>query len=101
MEDIQRLSRRDVASYYRKFYGPNNAVVAIAGDVDPDQILDWAREYLGPVPRGEEPPSVRIKEPEQRGERRVEVVYDAEPALRIGVEGPFRLLGRMRRRSIC
>jgi len=88
MEDIQRLSRQDVRSYFQRFYGPNNAVLAIAGDIDPDQILAWAREYLGPIPRGEEPPPVRILEPKQRGERRVEVVFDAEPALRIGWKVP-------------
>ncbi len=88
MEDVQRLSRPDVISYFRRFYGPNNAVVAIAGDVDPDQILTWAREYLGPIPRGEEPPPVRVREPQQRAERRVEIVYDAEPAIRIGWKIP-------------
>ena len=88
MEDIQRLSREDVQSYFRRYYGPNNAVVAIAGGIDPAQILTWARDYLGPIPRGEEPPPVRIKEPNQRGERRVEVLYDAEPGLRIGWKVP-------------
>ncbi len=88
MEDVRRLSRPTVDSYFRRFYGPNNAVVAIAGDVDPDQILTWAREYLGPIPRGEDPPPVRIEEPQQRAERRVEVIYDAEPAIRIGWKVP-------------
>jgi len=88
MEDVLRLSRPDVDSYFRRFYGPNNAVVAIAGDVDPDQILTWAREYLGPIPRGEDPPPVRSEEPQQRSERRVEVIYDAEPAIRIGWKVP-------------
>ena len=87
-EDLERLSRRDVQSYFRNFYGPNNAVVAIAGDVDPEQIRAWAEKYLGPVPRGGEPPPVRAVEPDQRGERRVEVVYDAEPSLRIGWKVP-------------
>lgn len=91
MEDVQRLSRRDVEKYFRSFYGPNNAVVAIAGDVDPDQILAWAREYLGPIPRGETPQPVEIVEPQQREERRVEVVYDAEPSLRVGWKVPSAL----------
>jgi predicted Zn-dependent peptidase len=88
MEDLQGLTRAEVDSYFRRFYGPNNAVVAIAGDVDPDQILRYAEEYFGPIPRGEEPPPVLITEPEQTAERRVEVVYDAEPALRIGWKVP-------------
>jgi predicted Zn-dependent peptidase len=88
MEDIQRLTRREVESYFRRYYGPNNAVVAIAGDVDAEQILSWARKYFGPIPRGEEPPPVRIREPEQQEERRVTVVFDAEPTLRIGWKVP-------------
>lgn len=88
MEDIQRLTRREVESYFRSYYGPNNAVVAIAGDVDPEEILSWAEEYFGPIPRAEEPPPVQVVEPEQVKERRVLVRYDAEPALRIGWKVP-------------
>jgi predicted Zn-dependent peptidase len=91
MEDIQHLSRRDVQDYFRHFYGPNNAVVAIVGDVDPPQILRWAREYLGPVPAGTTAPVVEVGEPEQRGERRIEVVLDAEPSLRVGWRVPSAL----------
>jgi predicted Zn-dependent peptidase len=88
MEDIQRLTRAEVKSYFRRFYAPNNAVVAIAGDVDPGQILEWAREYFEPIPRGDDPPPVLVEEPRQTAERRVEVRYDAEPALRIGWKVP-------------
>lgn len=88
MEDIQRLSRRDVQDYFRRFYGPNNAVVAVVGDVDPAQILQWARKYLGPVPDGTTPPRVEVREPPQTGERRIELVLDAEPSLRIGWRVP-------------
>ena len=88
MSDLEVLNRQDVETYYRRFYGPNNAVVGIVGDVDADQIEEWAREYLGPVPRGEEPPSVLAVEPEQRGERRVRLEWDAEPRLRIGWHVP-------------
>ncbi len=88
MEDIQRLTRREVESYFRSYYGPNNAVVAIAGDVDPEQILSWAEKYFGPIPRAEEPPPVQVVEPEQLEERRVVVVYDAEPGLRVGWKVP-------------
>jgi predicted Zn-dependent peptidase len=87
-EDLERITRKDVQRYFRDYYGPNNAVVAVAGDVDPQRILAWAKEYLGPIPRGATPPPVRALEPRQRGERRVEVIYDAEPALRIGWKVP-------------
>jgi predicted Zn-dependent peptidase len=88
MSDLQRLTRRDVERYYRSYYGPNNAVLAVVGSVDPDQIAAWARHYLGPIPRGEDPPLVLAVEPEQRGERRVVVEWDAQPRLRIGWHVP-------------
>ncbi|MEQ8329082.1 MAG: pitrilysin family protein [Longimicrobiales bacterium] len=88
MSDLETLSRADVADYYRRFYGPANAVVTIVGDVDPDQVFGWARTYLGTQPRGEEPPPVLAVEPPQRGERRIEVVWDAEPQVRIGWHTP-------------
>jgi predicted Zn-dependent peptidase len=91
MRDLETLSRRDVEEYYRRFYGPNNAVVTIVGDVDLDQATDWVEEYLAPIPRREDPPPVLAMEPAQRGERRVEVVWDAEPAVRIGWRVPSGL----------
>jgi predicted Zn-dependent peptidase len=66
-------------------------VVAVVGDIDPDQIRRWAEDYLGPIPSGEVVPPVRIEEPAQLGERRVEVELDAEPILRIGWHIPDAL----------
>lgn len=88
MSDILNLNRRQVEAYYRDYYGPNNAVVAIVGDIEVDSIVAWADAYFGPIPRGREPPPVLAEEPPQRGERRVEVRYDAEPQLLIGWHVP-------------
>jgi predicted Zn-dependent peptidase len=88
MSDLQTLSRRDVEAYYRRFYGPNNAVVAIVGAVDPDRIEAWVRTYFAAIPRGDDPPPVLAVEPSQRGERRLTVEWDAEPRLRIGWHVP-------------
>jgi predicted Zn-dependent peptidase len=88
MSDIEALTRAQVEEYYRRYYAPNNAVVAVVGDVDPETITRWANEYLGSVPAGEPPPPVPATEPPQRGERRIEVEYDAEPLLRIGWHVP-------------
>ena len=84
MSDIQRLRRPDVEAYFRRYYGPSNAVVTVVGDVDSDQILAWADEYFGGLPAGETPRPVLSTEPPQSGERRVEVPFDAEPRVRIG-----------------
>lgn len=90
-EDLQSLTRGDVQEYFRTFYGPNNAVVAIVGDVDPRRTLAWARAYLGTIPRGQSPPPVEVTEPAQREERRVRISFDAEPGLRIGWRVPSAL----------
>ena len=84
MSDVRTHTRAKVADYYRRYYGPNNAVVAIVGGVDPDRVEDWARKYFAGLPSGATPPPLSIEEPQQRGERRVEVRFDAEPAVRIG-----------------
>jgi predicted Zn-dependent peptidase len=84
LSDLESLTRRRVEEYYRRYYGPNNAVVAIVGAVDPDSMVTWAEAYFAGVPPGDEPPALLAREPEQRGERRVVVEYDAEPQVRIG-----------------
>lgn len=86
--DLETLRRADVERYYRDFYGPNNAVLAVVGDFDPQEVRGWVGKYLAPIPRGEEPPALFAVEPEQRGERRVELEWDAEPSLRIGWHVP-------------
>lgn len=88
MSDIQSYTRAQVAEYHRRYYGPNNAVMAVVGDVDPDQVVRWAEKYFGPIPPGDEPPPVFAREPQQRGERRVEVLFDAEPELLMGWHVP-------------
>jgi len=84
MSDIEQLTRPRVRAYYDRYYGARNAVVAIVGAVDPDSVLAWADRYLGRVPPGREPPPVLAREPEQRGERRTEVIFDAQPHLKVG-----------------
>jgi predicted Zn-dependent peptidase len=86
--DLQALSRAQVEEYYRRYYGPSNAVIAIVGDLEPEQVTRWVYAYFGGLPSGERPPPVLAREPRQRGERRVTVEYDAEPQLRIGWHVP-------------
>ena len=88
MADLQVMSRQDVERYYRLYYGPNNAIVGIVGDLDPDQIEAWAREYFSPIPKAESPPTVTAVEPPQEEERRTELEFDAQPQLQIGWHVP-------------
>jgi predicted Zn-dependent peptidase len=88
MSDIQSHTRGRVAEFHSRHYRPGNAVVAVVGAIDPDQVMAWAREYFGPIPAGDVPVPLPSVEPPQRGERRVEVVYDAAPEVLVGWHVP-------------
>lgn len=52
MEDVERASRDDIESFFRRCYVPSNASLAIVGDIDPDQALAMAERYFGAIPPG-------------------------------------------------
>lgn len=71
--DLETMTRQDLFDYYRKFYIPNNAVLAIAGDFDVQSMLARVQELFGKIPPGDAPAVQMRPEPAQRGERRVTV----------------------------
>ena len=52
MEDLDAASLADVKRWFRDRYGPNNAVLVVAGDVKPDQVRALAEKYFGDIPAG-------------------------------------------------
>jgi zinc protease len=60
-EDLTAASLEDVHAFFRRWYGPNNATLAIGGDVDTAQALALVRKWFGGIPRGPEvaPPAQR------------------------------------------
>ncbi len=83
MSDMQSFTRKQVRDYYTLYYAPNRAIVCIVGDVHADKILPMIEKYFGPIPRQPDPMPVVSVEPEQRGERRVTVEFDANPQVGI------------------
>jgi len=81
--DIESFTRKNVEDFYRLYYAPNQAVVSIVGNVSPDEAVEMITKYFGDIPRQPAPPPVVTVEPEQKGERRVEVLFDANPELGI------------------
>lgn len=88
MSDLESITRRDVENYFRKYYGPSNLTVGIVGDVRPAQVFEMAELYFGNIPSEPKPEPIRTKEPEQWGERRVEVVAQSQPILILGYHRP-------------
>jgi zinc protease len=52
MEDLSAASADDVKNFFRTYYAPNNAFLAIVGDFDPAQAKAWVTKYFGDVSRG-------------------------------------------------
>ena len=62
--EMEQLTRDDAIGFYRRFYGPNDAVVVIAGDVAPEAALKLAEDTYGKVaPRASIAPRIRPQEP--------------------------------------
>jgi len=70
MEDLNAATVDDVAGFFRTYYAPNNAVVAIVGDVDTKATLAKIEKYFGSIPRQPSPMPVDLSEREMNGERR-------------------------------
>jgi len=89
MNDLENMHLQDLQGWYERWYAPNNAVVVVAGDVVPGEVLKLARKYFEPLkPETITPPKPRI-EPEQQGPRRITVEVPAEvPYLLIGYKVP-------------
>lgn len=58
MEDLDAASLDDVAEFFRTYYVPNNAVLTVAGDAEPDRVFEAAERWFGDLPAGAAPPPV-------------------------------------------
>ena len=69
MEDLNAASVEDVQAFFKRYYAPNNAVVAIVGDFKSEEVLKKMEKYFGSIPSQPAPPQPDVAEPQQRGER--------------------------------
>ncbi|WP_379681186.1 M16 family metallopeptidase [Massilia consociata] len=70
-EDLENASLDDVRAFHRDYYGPNNAVIAIAGDVTPAQGFALAQKYFGAIPARPTPKPTDFSEGLNTQEKRV------------------------------
>jgi len=70
--DIERVPIENLRRFYRKYYQPDNTIVTIAGQFDPEQALALVQKYFGPIPRPERVlENTYTEEPAQDGPREV------------------------------
>ncbi len=86
--DILSLTPATTEEFFKTYYGPGRATIGIVGDINPKDVLALIENTFGKIPAAPPPPQIVTVEPPQRGERRVEVEFDAEPSLAIGFHKP-------------
>jgi predicted Zn-dependent peptidase len=90
VDDLSKATLRDALEFHQVFYGPGNATLVLAGDIEPDEICQVVQEYFEPIPDKTSPSQPDLFEPEQK-EAKFEVLGDplaVLPALAIGYHMP-------------
>lgn len=77
--DLETLRLDEAEAFYATYYTPQNMVVAVVGDVYPDEVKRLAQKYFAKLPRRADPPVVQTKEPKQNGQRRYVLNGDTQP----------------------
>ncbi len=92
MEDLDDATIEDIQEFFRIYYAPNNAVLAIAGDFDAAEARALVEKYFADIPRQPQPPVADVSEPAEVAARQ-EIYHDRFaqlPALMLGWKAPAR-----------
>jgi predicted Zn-dependent peptidase len=73
MEDLNAASIEDVREFFKMYYAPNNAALALVGDFNSGQALALIKKHFEAIPAQPKPPVVDATEPAQTAERRLKV----------------------------
>lgn len=82
MEDLDAASLEDVKDWFRSYYGPNNAVIVLAGDIDAETARQKVEQYFGWIPPGPPVAAQDVWVPKMEGEHR-HVMQDRVPQGRV------------------
>jgi predicted Zn-dependent peptidase len=88
MSDIDHLSLEKTRAFHDRYYVPANTVIALVGDVDFATARELVERYFGSISAGLPAQPVVAVEPEQRGEKRAVISFDAEPRVMIAFHKP-------------
>lgn len=73
---IENATMRDVKEFFGRFYVPDNAILAVAGNVSSRRVEDLAEKWFGPISAGNHPKDALPREPEQLEKRKLEIEAD-------------------------
>ena len=91
-EDLDAANLKDVESFYQTYYGPNNAVMALVGDLTPAEVFAKAEKYFGTLPSRPLPALPDVSESLNTAERTLEQTDPLArvPAIAVGYKMPAR-----------
>jgi predicted Zn-dependent peptidase len=92
LADLDSAKLEDVDQFFRTFYAPNNAALAIVGDFEIEDAKKWVAQYFDSLPKAELPPKPDITEPKQTAEKRhtKEDKLATKPAIAFAYKMPDR-----------
>ena len=85
MEDLNAATVKDVQDFFRVYYAPNNAVLTLVGDFQPEEALAKIKKYFGEIPAQPAPPVPDLSEPKPTGERRKTIEDDFAQTPRLDI----------------
>ncbi|HZP62949.1 MAG TPA: pitrilysin family protein [Terriglobales bacterium] len=92
LHDIEAATLQDVQSFFKEYYAPDNAALAVVGDFDPAQAKEFVNKYFAPIAASKRPPLPDISEPTQEKEKKTSKI-DAQaqrPAIAFAYHMPKR-----------
>ncbi len=89
MTDLDNMQLSDLQTWYERWYTPDNATLVVVGDVQPEAVLELAKQHFGTVPKRTMIPLKPQQEPQQQGMTQVSVRTSAQqPYLMMGYKTP-------------
>lgn len=87
-EDIRNLTRQDIQEFFETYYTPSHMIMAIVGDVDPDEAKRLAETYFGRFNPAEEAPELEVTPPTQTATREIVLELPSQPWYLEGYQRP-------------
>jgi len=90
IEDLNRVNVNDLKNFFLRWYGPNNAVLTVGGDVNTKEVVKLVEKYFGSIPKGPQVDPVKLPLPKLEKDRYVSMMdnYAKLPQLRITYPTP-------------
>jgi len=92
LKDLDSAKLEDVNSFFKTFYAPNNASIAVVGDFEMEEAKNWIEKYFGGIASSNLPAKPDISEPKQEKEKRFtkEDKLAEKPAIAVAYKMPER-----------